>query len=59
MDQSQNDLNEEAARATAMLQGKTVARVIRNRPGELVIEFEDGTRVFVDRSETGIEVSIT
>ena len=49
MDTSQNDLNEEAARATEMLQGKTVARVMRNRPGEVVIEFQDGTRVFVDR----------
>jgi hypothetical protein len=59
MDHPPNDLNEEAARATVMLQGKTVARVIRNRPCEFMIEFEDGTRVFVDRSETGIEVSIT
>lgn len=59
MDHSQDNLNEEAARATTILQGKTVARVMRNRPGELVIEFEDGTRIFVDRSESGIEVSIT
>ena len=59
MDHSQGDLHEEAARATEMLQGKTVARVMRNRPGEVVIEFRDGTRVFVERSETGVEVSIT
>ena len=59
MDRSQNDLQDEAARATEMLQGKTVARVIRNRPGEVLIEFQDGTRVFVDRSETGVKVSIT
>ena len=59
MEHSQDNLNEEAARVTEMLQGKTVARVMRNRPDEVVIEFEDGTRVFVDRSETGVEVSIT
>jgi len=59
MDHSQNDLHDEAARATEMLQGKTVARVMRNRPGEVVIEFQDGTRVFIDRSETGVELSIT
>ena len=59
MDNSQNDLHKEAAPATAMLQGKTVARVMRNRPGEVVIEFQDGTRVFIDRSETGVELSIT
>lgn len=59
MDHSQDDLNEEAARATEMLQGKTVARVMRNQPGEVVIEFKDGTRLFVDRSDTGVEASIT
>lgn len=59
MDQCHNDLHDEAARATEMLQGKTVARVMRNRPGEVVIEFQDGTRVFIDRSETGVDVSIT
>jgi len=41
MDNSQNDLHKEAAPATAMLQGKTVARVMRNRPGEVVIEIQD------------------
>jgi hypothetical protein len=40
MGHTQNDLDEEAARATEM-------------------EFQDGTRVVVDRSETGVEVSIT
>lgn len=42
-----------------MLRGKTVARVFRNRPNEVVIEFVDGTRFFVDCAETGLEVSIT
>lgn len=59
MDHSQDALDEESARATEMLQGKTVARVVRHRPGEVMIEFVDGTRVFVDRSEAGVEVSIT
>jgi len=56
---SQEILDVDSARATEMLQGKTVARVIRHRPGEVVIEFADGTRVFVDRLEAGLELSIT
>ena len=41
-------LVEESAKATDMLRGKVVARVIRVRTSELLIEFDDGTRLFVD-----------
>lgn len=51
-------LEEESERATAMLLGKTVLRVMRFRDGEVVIEFEDGSRIFAD-SAAPIEVSIT
>lgn len=51
-------LDEETARATEMLRGKTVKRVVRYREREVLIEFEDGSRFFAD-SETSLELSIT
>jgi hypothetical protein len=51
-------LDEESDRATSMLLGKAVKRVARNREREVVIEFEDGSRLFAD-SETPLELSIT
>ena len=52
-------LAEESDRATEMLAGKVVARVARHRAGEVLVEFEDGTRLFVDRTDSGVELSIT
>jgi hypothetical protein len=49
---------EEAERATEMLSGKVIVRVERHRDNELLIEFTDGTRLFVD-SQDPIELSIT
>jgi hypothetical protein len=51
------DLEHESKRATEMLAGKIVAKVYRHRPKELLIEFTDGTRLFVDGE--GLELSIT
>ncbi|MCL9998545.1 MAG: hypothetical protein NBV68_04130 [Erythrobacter sp.] len=51
-------LEEESERATAMLAGKMVARVMRHRDGEVQIEFECGTRLFVDGGTT-LELTIT
>ena len=51
-------LDEETARATEMLRGKMVKRVVRHREGEVLIEFEDGARFFAD-SNTSLELSIT
>lgn len=52
-------LEEESMLATEMLSGKVVARVVRHRETEVLVEFTDGTRLFVDRSTNGVEVSIT
>ena len=52
-------LKREAKKATAMLKGKTVRIVWRHRENEVGIEFSDGTRLFVDKVETGVELSIT
>lgn len=53
------DLDEEARRATDMLAGKSVRRVLRHHAGEVGIEFTDGTRLFVDGVDGGVELSIT
>ncbi|MGV3533346.1 MAG: hypothetical protein ACO1QR_13345 [Chthoniobacteraceae bacterium] len=53
-----SDLEAEAVRATEMLRGRLVSKVWRHRPGEIVLEFDDGTRLFVD-SSAPLELSIT
>jgi hypothetical protein len=52
------DLTSEAARATALLAGRTVQTVRRHRVEELVIEFTDGSRLFVD-APVALELSVT
>ncbi len=52
-------LNKEAKEVTAMLRGKVVSKVWRHRPQEIGLEFADGTRLFVDIQEDGLELSIT
>lgn len=54
-----DNLEEESVRATEMLAGKTVAFIRRHRPTEVLIEFTDGSRLFVDRADDGVELSIT
>ena len=54
-----DDLNDEARRATEMLAGKRVRRIWRHRPYEAVIEFTDGTRLFVDGRDVSLELSVT
>jgi hypothetical protein len=52
-------LRSEARKATRMLKGKIVDRVWRYRPKEIVIQFTDGSRLFVDMKTKGLEFSIT
>lgn len=56
---TKSDLEKEAKRATDLLNGKTVVRVWRHRANEVCIEFKDGTSLFIDKKETGLELSIT
>lgn len=51
-------LAREADQATEMLSGRTVRVVRRHRPSELLIEFDDGTRLFVN-AQGALELSIT
>ncbi len=52
-------LNSEAEKATKMLQGKTVSKILRYQKAEVLIEFSDGSRLYVDKSDNGLELSIT
>jgi hypothetical protein len=56
---TREQLEQEASQATDLLQGKVVARVIRHRETEALVEFTDQCRLFVDRSQGGVELSIT
>lgn len=53
-----DELASEAARATELLAGRTVRAVHRHRVSELLIEFENGVKLFVDASGA-LELSIT
>ena len=56
---TEEELEDEALRITNILQGKEVYNVYRNRESEIVINFVDGTRLFVDKTDKGLEFSIT
>jgi len=54
------NLDEEALLATGLLAGRTVRVVRRHGANELLVEFTDGTRLFVDgKADSSIELSIT
>ncbi|MET4260313.1 hypothetical protein ABIC09_005274 [Bradyrhizobium sp. S3.12.5] len=53
------NLDDEAARLTELLRGKVVNVVWRHRPKEIGIEFNDGTRLFVDAVDDGLDLSVT
>ncbi|MFC1855554.1 hypothetical protein ACFL2A_03305 [Thermodesulfobacteriota bacterium] len=53
------DINEMDVSATKLLQDRVVDLIWRHREKEVCIQFTDGTRMFVDRIETGLEISIT
>lgn len=52
------ELEKQGQRMTELLQGLTITLCHRHKPNEVVIEFSNGTRLFIDSPET-IEVSIT
>lgn len=57
----QKQLRKEEKRATKLLKGKVVKKILRHRKEEVGIEFEDGTRFFIDwrESENELDLSIT
>ncbi len=57
----QKQLRKVEKRATKLLKGKVVKKILRHRKEEVGIEFEDGTRFFIDwrESENELDLSIT
>lgn len=53
------DLVNEAAQLTDLLSAKVIRIVRRHRPDEVLIEFDDGPRLFVNRTSEGLEISVT
>jgi hypothetical protein len=53
------DLEDEASRLTDLLRGKVIKAIRRHRSDEVLVEFEDGTRLFIDRNSDGLEFSVT
>jgi hypothetical protein len=53
------DLENEAAKLTELLRGKAVKLVRRHRAKEIMIEFDDGTRLFVHTVSEPLEFSVT
>jgi len=52
------NLDQESERATEMLAGKIVTNILRHRRNEVLMEFADGSRLFID-SAADVEMSIT
>jgi hypothetical protein len=59
MEHLMEDLENEAKKLTDLLQGRSVKMVWRHRAREVVIEFDDGTRLFVDAASDPLEFSVT
>jgi hypothetical protein len=53
-----NKLATDAKKVTRVLAGKTVKAVRRHRTTELLILFTDGTRLLVDRTTEGLELTM-
>ncbi len=53
------NIEEETKKIEKFIKNKVVVKVFRNRKNEFGIEFEDGTRLFIDRVEEGLELSVT
>jgi hypothetical protein len=53
------DLETDAERMSRLLRGKAVRVVKRHRIGEVLLEFNDGTRFFVNAIADRLDFSIT
>ena len=52
-------MESQAEDITALIQGKSVRTVRRHRASEVMIEFTDGTRIFIDSPGAVLDVSVT
>ena len=59
MKKTATNLNREAAKIAKLIRGKRVSVVRRPRVGEIMIEFDDETRLFVNNQPDDLDFSIT
>lgn len=52
-------LEEEAIAASNLLKGKMVVEIVRHKKTEVLIKFNDNTKLFVHQTQDGLELSIT
>jgi hypothetical protein len=53
------DMKTEGKRLTKLLGGKTVRHIRKFRPQEIMVEFTDGARLYVDCPSEAVECSVT
>ena len=53
------NLEDESHKLTDLLRGKTVRLARRKKTGELLVEFDDGSRLFVNAKGNELELSVT
>jgi hypothetical protein len=54
-----SDLDREGQRLTELLAGKTIKIAKRHRETEIMLEFLDGARLFVNCAQNAMEISVT
>ena len=53
------DLKDEERRLQSLIADKVIAQVRRHRAGELMLEFSDGSRLFVNVDGQDLDLSVT
>lgn len=53
------DIEKEENKLNALLCGKVVEKIFRYKKTEVCIQFTDGTRFFINRTDDKLEFSIT
>ena len=59
MEMTSTNLDREAAEIAMLISGKRVSVVRRHRIGEIMIEFDDGSRLFINKTPNDLDFSIT
>lgn len=52
-------LEEDSREVTKLLKGRKVKTVVLNKRTEVLIEFQDGARLFIDVNKEALELSVT
>ena len=56
---TKGELDRDSRQLTDLLKGKVITRILRPRVRELMVELSDGSRLFVDGRDEGLETSVT